>query len=1074
MAALSSPMHLFPTITPRRAPSPIMSPGGRRGRAYASSEESRLRDLSPDTTLRAFTQKPMPFDTTYDEYKIFSCIESLTAAERDLGARVAKAAQRLQSWCTEIEQWGWSGSFDQPSEEHKEKRRRSLELRIREHVGDADLTNSLPPLEYWGSLLSVEVQSHEARLDDIEGEMLQLDVEELKEHVLDMHPAGRSRPSSAGFEANRQHYKPMDDFSFLITQTLLSALPHHAQLKDRLSTWTARIATLRAVPRFLDHLSTAQKAMRLGWDAIDPPADTSDAAFTQWKEATDTISGVLGSKVSDLGKRLDRMLDTLEGRDDCIPDRWIDIFENIEQDYGRWSHESRRRAIDFDVRRRWEQKGTAVQPKDVTSRPETHPEQSKTAPPVIEQGDLEPATQPNSMPSPPSEIVEQILPRNDKIASSQPHALVTPIKAATPPVASVTSSNLLTSTISSSSTNNDTLLTSKLDEAAQDSRLRSEVEQLNRSHAKPQPLVIAPKAQIPSVLDYTIASPPSTSTPTKKPWFMVNSAPPTPKDGDTTEKEIEPLPAAGSATVTRLADSVLHDQNSEPLLIVTDPALHNQSSEDALLVDDEDSEFDEGDTVVHNELEDSPEITRAPQSLPEIVKSMETGEDAQENEVVRFRRRPAKLSNAPIIITNDGQDGTFLDPPQTPRSRRGSNSSISSDLSFDSSPPGIMEDSPSVRNATNRSVRAPRPELNAAMAKRRAPKPTIENSINSAPWPPSQFSQKPLNSAEDLERKISDILTTIPAHIRLTSGPGADAPEVKPRRGVAPKGSKGFLRAARSVSGLKSPELTLSPAKNEFEGGISGRKSAAAARTDNDIKVYHLTQPGKEQPVKLFIRRVGENGERVMVRVGGGWADLGEYLRQYAEHHGRRTASEGKFEILGLEVKNSDTMSSPTRSESAMSKRERGFSSGHPTSPLGTPVKSTAAGTSNDDGVPPMPNFASTPGIAEETSVPSTNSSRRSWGGDEVGLSGPKAKKLDLSGDKLEWIEGMMKQARTVSGNVMAANHVPFQREERASSRSESRSDSRAGGKKPEFGDLGKVGGTKRIFFKGGKPVTGE
>lgn len=64
-----------------------------------------------------------------------------------------------------------------------------------------------------------------------------------------------------------------------------------------------------------------------------------------------------------------------------------------------------------------------------------------------------------------------------------------------------------------------------------------------------------------------------------------------------------------------------------------------------------------------------------------------------------------------------------------------------------------------------------------------------------------------------------------------------------------------------------------------------------------------------------------------------------------------------------------------------------------------------------------------------------------------------------------------MKQARTVSGSVMPANHTPQQREERADSRSESRSDSRAGGKKPEFGDLGKVGGTKRIFLRGGKPV---
>lgn len=339
-------------MTPRRAPSPTMSPGGRRGRTHGSSEEGRLRDLSPETTLRAFTQKPMPFDTTRDEYKIFSCIESLTAAERDLGARVAKAAQRLKSWCTEIEQWGWSGSFEQPSEQYREERRRSIELRIREHVAATDPTGTLPPLEYWGSLLSVEVEQHEARLDDMEDEMLKLDVEELKEHVLDMHPAGRSRPSSSGYEANRHSYRLMDDFSFLITQTLLCALPHHAQLKERLNTWTARVTILRAAPRFASELDTAQKAMRLGWDAIDPPLDTSDMAFAQWKEAVDTISGVLHSKVADLGQLLDHMLDTLESREDCLPENWIDTFESTEADYGRWAHESRRRVIELDVRRK--------------------------------------------------------------------------------------------------------------------------------------------------------------------------------------------------------------------------------------------------------------------------------------------------------------------------------------------------------------------------------------------------------------------------------------------------------------------------------------------------------------------------------------------------------------------------------------------------------------------------------------------------------------------------------------------------------------------------------------------------
>ena len=35
------------------------------------SEEGHLRDLTPATTLRAFTEEPVPFDTAREEYKIF-------------------------------------------------------------------------------------------------------------------------------------------------------------------------------------------------------------------------------------------------------------------------------------------------------------------------------------------------------------------------------------------------------------------------------------------------------------------------------------------------------------------------------------------------------------------------------------------------------------------------------------------------------------------------------------------------------------------------------------------------------------------------------------------------------------------------------------------------------------------------------------------------------------------------------------------------------------------------------------------------------------------------------------------
>ncbi|KAF1916962.1 hypothetical protein BDU57DRAFT_498123 [Ampelomyces quisqualis] len=1023
MATLSSPLRLAPPLTPCRAPSPIMSPGGRRGRLH-TSEETRLRDLSPATTLRAFTQRPLPFDTTCDDYKIFACIDTLTAAERDLGARVAKAAQRLKSWCTEIEQWGWSGSFEPPSREYREQRRKSLELRIREFVGDADSANALAPLDYWGSLLSVEVEAHEARLDDMEEEMLKLDVEELKEHVLDMHPSGRSRPSSAGFEAPRQNYTPIDDFSILITQTLLSALPHHAQLKDRLSTWTARISILREVPRYLDHLSTAQKAMRLGWDAIEPPADTSDEAFVQWKAAVDTIAGVLGSKISDLGKQLDRMLDTLEGRDDCIPDAWIDTFEGIETDHGRWSHESRRKVMDFELRRRWEQKGTVAH-QAPRQRPDAH---ASTVPAA----QFESASSSSNVANSSANVNMGV--ESDATNSYKPN-IVSPGK------------------------------------FGQNATLEANIERLGPYHNEPSARADVPDPstpRTPRVLEFSTEPASNNSTPSKKPWFMTDKVvspatstevtAPSGNDGLVEDRLVDMQPAITSTDAARKLSPLIVGPIAEPIL--HEPNLELQSP-----VEDEESDFDEGDTVIHNDMEHSPEAAIPVQALSEPV--VEEAPPA-----AHFRHRLSNLSESPVMNTNDDQTHALPEPPQTPRSRRDSEGSVSSTRSLESSPPSYMEDSPSVRNTTNRSLRAPRPELNAAMAKRRLGKTITDDSIASAPWPPTQFSQK--NSAEDLERKISDILTTIPAHIRLTSGPGADAPEIKPTRGLATKGSRTYLRAARSVSGLKSPELTLSPAKNDFDSVASGRKSAAASRVDNDIKLYHLTQPGKEQPVKLFIRRVGEYGERVMVRVGGGWADLGEYLRQYAEHHGRRTASDGKFEVLGLEVNKSDAMNSPKRPESAMSKHDRRVSSGRPTaSPLTTPTKTTVPGLSNDDAVPPMPNFAGTPGISEEATIPSTNSSQRSWTGNEVGLAGPKARKLDLSGEKLEWVEGMMKQARTVSGSVMTANqnNTPRAGEERVDSRSESRSDSRAYGKKPEFGDLGKIGGTKRIFLRGGKPV---
>ncbi|KAF2649927.1 hypothetical protein K491DRAFT_697694 [Lophiostoma macrostomum CBS 122681] len=945
MSALSSPPRFLPPISPRRAASPTMSPGGRRGRALGTSEDAHLRDLSPSTTLRAFTEQPCPFDTSRDEYKIFACIDGLTAIERGLGARVAKAALRLKSWCQEIEQWGWSGSFEPPSESFREARRRSLEMRVREHVQDPAALESVEPLVYWGSLLSDEVKAHELRLDEMSDELLTLDIEELKEHVLDIQGPNRSRPTSAGLDASRT-YMPMDDLSFLITQTLLSALPHHVQLKDNLNTWTARVSILREAPKYLADLQTAQTAMSLGWKAIEPPADSSDKAFEQWKEAAETISPVLQGRVGDLGRRLDVMLDTLEGRADCLPENWIDTFEAVEADLGRWAHESRRRLIDLEVRRRAGQSHVVFRPGSSSDRPAVHSDDPETS----------------------------------------------------------------------------------------------------RSDHGPQSSNVGAAGPSVDALDQTPSSTPSDAK--LRSITAINKPDPTP---------LLPLAASTSSVAGTEQNVALKDDSGR---------LHFTEEGD-------DSDFEEGDTIVHNSFESSEESSEA--KLPSTPKP------------VQMNTNPAGVFNSPVVVraeekagetareTTEGNAGEEpVDArPHTPESRRSSIGSVSSIVSFSSSPPSFMEDSPLVRNATNRQARPPRPELNAAISKRRPTKnskdaSTVETPDSPPPWPPTKFSEQlSPNSTQDLERKISDILTTIPAHIRLTSQTGATVGKSK-RPGVTNKNSKGLLRAARSMNGMKSPELTLSPAKHDSDlvNAASGRKSAVAMRNDNDIKVYHLTRPGTDKPMKLFIRRVGENGERVMVRVGGGWSDLGEFLRNYAEHHGRRAVSDGKFEILGLAANGADMSPRP---ESVMSKRDRRFSGGSTKSPTTTPQKAAVRTTLQSEAPPLMPDLTGTPGgNSGETSTPSTGSSRHSWSGNEVGLAGAKARKIDLTEEKMEWVEGMMKQARSVSnGNMTNTNrpiHAPVQQREGADSRSESRAKAR----KSDFGDLGKAGGTKRLYLRGG------
>lgn len=270
----------------------------------------------------------------------------------------------------------------------------------------------------------------------------------------------------------------------------------------------------------------------------------------------------------------------------------------------------------------------------------------------------------------------------------------------------------------------------------------------------------------------------------------------------------------------------------------------------------------------------------------------------------------------------------------------------------------------------------------------------------------------PEDPGERLEARISSILTGIPAHIRLASGPGSGAPEINgfSARSKTPTSRPSGLRLNRSQTATTPPTMTLAPAPSTS----SKSKSQSG---EPDIKLYHLHQSGKDVPVKLFVRLVGEAGERVMVRIGGGWADLAEYLKEYASHHGRRSVSDTRFDIQGLP-------SSPMTQGS----------SSRPSSPISAKASPAAF----------FKRQQTTPGKVETPHTPASDpshrpNSRMSWTDEDspsLGLAGPKFKKVEISPRKQAWVDEMLEQAK-------------------------------GGGGGAAIGEIGKAGGTKRVFFKG-------
>ncbi|CAI7585101.1 unnamed protein product [Penicillium discolor] len=298
-----------------------------------------LSNLSPESTLQALTSTDAVPSNEQAAHDILSrSISQVSPSERALGIRAAVAAQNLNLWYKEVQSWNWPNQRDAkvgmgfipPSESHS---------------GENPIPSGLlaPPsntqASYYGSLLASVVEGYERRADEIRDGMDDLNVEELKEHVLNAHIPSRSRPSSATSCVSVPpplSYVQLSDFTAVITATILRALPYLSRLNALLATWEVRIFVLRQIPGLLRELSLTRSALDSSLHALrtphspaSDPSNSSDASL-----AADHIK--LESAVVDVGRRMDRVLDALEGRPDSLPEQWIDDLEAIESDFAVW------------------------------------------------------------------------------------------------------------------------------------------------------------------------------------------------------------------------------------------------------------------------------------------------------------------------------------------------------------------------------------------------------------------------------------------------------------------------------------------------------------------------------------------------------------------------------------------------------------------------------------------------------------------------------------------------------------------------------------------------------------------
>ena len=989
--------------------SPSRSPI-RKAEFTAHDLDPLLGSLSPESTLQAFSAvEAASAGGQKTQEALRTSIANASTAERALAIRAALAAQKVRQWLAEINSWHWP-----------DPKASALGAGFLQPTGNGvEEQGAVSPQEdlYMGSLRADTVRKYETHIEEIIDGLEALDVEDLKEHVLDAHVPSRSRPGTrnglSDVITSGSEYGRLGDLTAVITATILQALPYLAELNMLISIWDVRIAVLFEVPELVERLNATRAAVEQALKEVRAEKSSSSYAKFHFHVTKDKLQ----SEVSSLGARFDKALDLLEGREDSLPNSWIEDMDTIESNFAEWVVEAGRRAMN----NQWRQQNmqpTAAQtssqsPRDFENRsskrlagPTIYSTDSQSMIDTSAQNDTDehrPLTKHNLLPEHPaldafkhrpvrkvsvkrspidsnSHSVDEYPDRRSTVEPEDKAAARTsteeqkteampsedakdpdgnPSEKPPPVVPGVSYSSQQQGRLADlialnhvksakeyqrefigldrdddpGSTGDGSMLHVPFPFLSQEPQTPQ-----NQSNKKP-PL----KLDLPSgghrrgvsevsiadsafseafsdisnaeIVDATttqvLASPkinvvdnPFRASRDDLSTFAVNERPRVRsmhflgKDVSPTEPVAEGHSRSKSLTFTAISSQTRADQAIYPYRkrsmddlesygdgfpgpqmlhrasiasIEVIPKGHvrridsnRKSSHDLNPVSPIDSDGSPADAL--KALTSTGSVRSVSSAGTEWVATPTRGDLGARDGTTGFSSasvRPSSYTEAVAKSRTGTLDTVVSNSPAVPRKPGKRQSRDLDDLisSTDMDPPSTsdIDDTP-------------------------IPLPSTFSPFEAKEQKSSSSPEKSLQSEETLQAKIKDILINLPTRIRLTS-------ESESSGSFAHRSSSNSTR-----SSTPTPSLTLSPARQDR----SSRRSNAG---NSEVKVYHLIRSGQPRdtpPTKLHVRLVGENGERVMVRVGGGWADLAEYLREYSLHHGKRTIQEGHFEVANL------------------------------------------------------------------------------------------------------------------------------------------------------------------------------